>query len=149
VVVSMGSLAASGGYEISTYANKIFASPTTITGSIGVFGLLPNIQELANNNGITWDVVKTGRLADGDTITRPKTSEELAIIQRVVDQVYDRFLATVAESRSLPQERVAEIAQGRVWSGLEAQRIGLVDGRARGCHPGSRRPSKTGRPMAN
>jgi protease-4 len=127
VVVSMGSLAASGGYEISTYANKIFASPTTITGSIGVFGLLPNIQELGNNNGITWDVVKTGRLADGDTITRPKTAEELALIQRVVDQVYDRFLAIVAESRSLPQGRVAEIAQGRVWSGIEAQRIGLVD----------------------
>lgn len=127
VVVSMGSYAASGGYQISAYADRIFASPTTITGSIGVFGLLPNVQEIANRNGITWDVVKTGRLADGDTIARPKTPEELAIIQRVVDRIYQQFVAMVAESRSLPPARVAEIAQGRVWSGVEAERLGLVD----------------------
>lgn len=127
VIVSMGSLAASGGYEISTYARTIYASPTTITGSIGVFGLLPNIQQLANNNGITWDVVKTGPFADSSTIARPRTPEELAIAQRIVDQIYDRFLTMVSESRSIPKEKVNEIAQGRVWSGLEAKQIGLVD----------------------
>ncbi|HEY9646429.1 MAG TPA: S49 family peptidase, partial [Chroococcidiopsis sp.] len=127
VIVSMGSLAASGGYQISTYATKIFASPTTITGSIGVFGLLPNVQQLANNNGITWDVVKTGRLADGETISRPKTPEELAIAQKIVDQIYDDFISSVATSRSLPKAKVNEIAQGRVWSGLEAKKLGLVD----------------------
>jgi protease-4 len=127
VIVSMGSYAASGGYEIATHADTIFALPTTITGSIGVFGLLPNFQTIANNNGITWDVVKTGQFADADTITRPKTPQELAIIQRVVDRLYDQFISSVAESRSLSKERVNEIAQGRVWSGAEAQRLGLVD----------------------
>lgn len=127
VIVSMGNYAASGGYQIAAYANRIFASPNTVTGSIGVFGLLPNFQDIANNNGITWDNVKTGRYADIETLSRPKTPEELAIVQRVVDQVYDRFLTIVSESRDLPKEKVNEIAQGRVWSGLEAQKIGLVD----------------------
>ncbi|MDX2212206.1 MAG: signal peptide peptidase SppA [Oculatellaceae cyanobacterium bins.114] len=127
VIVSMGNLAASGGYQISTYATKIFALPSTITGSIGVFGLLPNVQAIANNNGITWDVVKTGQYADIQSITRPRTPAEMAIVQRITDQFYTHFLDTVAESRSLPRQRVAEIAQGRVWSGIEAKRIGLVD----------------------
>lgn len=128
VIVSMGSYAASGGYQISTYASKIFASPNTVTGSIGVFGLLPNVKELANRNGITWDVVKTGRLADGNSIARPKTPEELAIAQRVVDRLYDQFLAIVAESRPISDQKVAEIAQGRAWSGTAAKTLGLVDG---------------------
>ncbi|MBD1849880.1 signal peptide peptidase SppA [Leptolyngbya sp. ST-U4] len=127
VVVSMGSYAASGGYQIATNANRIFASPTTVTGSIGVFGVLPNFQKIANANGITWDTVKTGRLADLDTIARPKTPEELRILQGVVNRLYDRFITLVSTSRSLPKQRVAEIAQGRVWSGAEAKRIGLVD----------------------
>lgn len=127
VIVSMGSYAASGGYQISAYANQIFAAPNTITGSIGVFGLLPNVKTLANQHGITWDVVKTARLADSSTIARPRTPEELAISQRVVDRLYDQFVALVAESRSLPPQRVAEIAQGRVWSGTSAKTIGLVD----------------------
>jgi protease IV len=127
VIVSMGNLAASGGYMIAAQGDQIFASPNTITGSIGVFGLLPNVQGLANNNGITWDVAKTGRYADSQTITRPKTPEELAIGQSVVDQIYDRFVGSVAESRGLDRARVDEIAQGRVWSGIEAQKIGLVD----------------------
>ncbi|WAL61871.1 signal peptide peptidase SppA [Thermocoleostomius sinensis] len=127
VIVSMGNYAASGGYQIATHANRIFASPNTITGSIGVFGLLPNFQDIANRNGITWDNVKTGQFADIETVSRPKTPEELAIVQRVVDQVYDKFLTIVAESRNLPREKVNEIAQGRVWSGAEAQKIGLVD----------------------
>lgn len=127
VIVSMGSYAASGGYQISTYANRIFASPTTITGSIGVFGLLPNFKKIANDNGITWDGVKTGRYADFETVSRPKTPEELAIAQRLVDRIYDNFLTIVSQSRDLPKDKVATIAQGRVWSGVEAQKLGLVD----------------------
>lgn len=127
IIVSMGSYAASGGYQIATYASQIFAAPNTITGSIGVYGLLPNVKSLANKNGITWDVVKTGRLADSTSIARPKTAEELAISQRIVDRLYSQFLAIVAESRAMPSQKVAEIAQGRVWSGTSAKTIGLVD----------------------
>jgi protease IV len=127
VVVSMGGVAASGGYWISTYANQIFAEPNTITGSIGVYGLQPNFQKLANQNGITWDVVKTGKFADSMTVSRPKNKEEIAVIQRMVGQIYDQFLTKVAESRKLDRTKVAEIAQGRVWSGTEAKKIGLVD----------------------
>jgi protease-4 len=127
VIVSMGSVAASGGYWISTYSDRIFAEPNTITGSIGVFGLRPNIQKLANNNGITWDVVKTGRFADMLTLSRPRTPEELALMQKSVDRIYNEFLGKVADSRKLPKDKVAEIAQGRVWSGKEAKAIGLVD----------------------
>jgi protease-4 len=127
VIVSMGSFAASGGYMIATYGGQIFASPNTITGSIGVFGVLPNVQEIANENGITWDVVKTGQYADYDTIARPKTEAELAIGQQIVDRLYDRFLDKIEESRPIPRQQLAEIAQGRVWSGVEAERLGLVD----------------------
>ncbi len=127
IVVSMGNYAASGGYWISTYGNRIFAEPTTITGSIGVFGLLLNVQQLANNNGITWDVVKTGRYADAQTVSRPKTEQELAIYRQFVEKIYDQFLNRVVESRKLSKQNVAAIAQGRVWSGMEAKKIGLVD----------------------
>jgi protease-4 len=127
VVVSMGDYAASGGYWIATDVNRIFAEPNTITGSIGVFGLLLNVQELANNNGITWDVVKTGRYADTQTISRPKSPQELALYQRSVDRIYNLFLSKVASGRKLPQQKVAQIAQGRVWSGMAAKEIGLVD----------------------
>jgi protease IV len=127
VIVSMGDVAASGGYWISTYANRIFAEPNTITGSIGVFGLLLDVQKLANNNGITWDVVKTGRYADSQTISRPKTPQELAIYQQSVNRIYYQFLGKVANSRKLSPSKVQEIAQGRVWSGLAAKQIGLVD----------------------
>lgn len=127
VVISMGSVAASGGYWIATYGDRIFAEPNTITGSIGVFGILPNVQTLANNNGITWDVVKTGRFADTQTLSRPKNPQELALIQKSVDQIYDQFLTKVSESRKLDRSKVAEIAQGRVWSGQKAKELGLVD----------------------
>ena len=127
VVISMGDVAASGGYWISTYSNKIFAQSNTITGSIGVIGINFNYQKLANSNGITWDVVKTSKLADSNTIARPRTPQELAISQQMVDLIYDDFLNKVSESRKLPKPKVAQIAQGRVWSGLDAQRIGLVD----------------------
>jgi protease-4 len=127
VVISMGGVAASGGYWISTFSDRIFAQPNTITGSIGVFGLRPNVQKLANDNGVTWDVVKTGRYADISSITRPRTPPELAIFQKSVDRIYDRFVSKVAESRQLPKAKVAEVAQGRVWSGKQALAIGLVD----------------------
>lgn len=127
VVISMGDVAASGGYWISTYSNKIFAQPNTITGSIGVIGINFNYQKLANNNGINWDVVKTSKLADSATVARPRTPQELAISQQIVDDIYDNFLNKVSESRKLPKQKVAEIAQGRVWSGVDARKIGLVD----------------------
>ncbi|MEA5509526.1 signal peptide peptidase SppA [Crocosphaera sp. UHCC 0190] len=127
VIISMGNVAASGGYWIATGGQHIFAQPTTITGSIGVFGVLFNLQKIANNNGITWDSVKTAKLADLDTATRPKTEQELAIYQKSVNQIYDLFLDKVAKSRNLSKEKVAKIAQGRVWSGEEAKKLGLVD----------------------
>jgi protease-4 len=127
VIVSMGNYAASGGYWIATAANYIFAEPTTITGSIGVFGLQFNVQKLANNNGITWDVVKTARYADSTTVSRPKTPQELAIAQKSVNQIYNQFLDKVAEARKIPKPKVAQIAQGRVWSGQDAKKLGLVD----------------------
>lgn len=128
VVVSMGSLAASGGYWISTNTERVFAEPTTITGSIGVFGLFMNFQGLANDKlGLTFDTVKTGKFADALTITRPKTEAELALFQGSVDWVYDQFLDKVAGSRKLDRSVVQEIAQGRVWSGREALKLGLVD----------------------
>lgn len=127
VVVSMGNMAASGGYWIAAGGSQIFAAENTITGSIGVFGLLSNIQEIANNNGVTWDVVKTGRFADINSNVRPKTEEELALYQKSVAKTYSIFLKKVAKYRNLPENQVEEIAQGRIWSGKEAVKIGLVD----------------------
>ena len=127
VIVSMGDYAASGGYWIATGANHIFAEPNTITGSIGVFGLQFNVQKLGNVNGLTWDVVKTSRYADRTTVSRPKTPQELAIAQKSVNQIYNQFLDKVAQARKLPKPKVAQIAQGRVWSGQDAKQLGLVD----------------------
>ncbi len=127
VIVSMGDVAASGGYWIASDSNRIFAQPNTITGSIGVFGVLFNGQKLGNNNGITWDTVKTAQYADQQTIARPKSPQELALYQRSVDHIYNLFLQKVSQGRKLPTGKVAEIAQGRVWSGTAAKQIGLVD----------------------
>lgn len=127
VIISMGTYAASGGYWIAADGDRIFAEPTTITGSIGVFGLQFNVQKLANNVGLTFDVVKTGKYADVITITRPKTDDELAIFQNMVDWIYGEFIGKVAEARKLKKEEVQDIAQGRVWSGSEAKKLGLVD----------------------
>jgi protease-4 len=128
VIISMGTLAASGGYWIATPGERIFAEPTTITGSIGVFGMFLNFQGLLNDKiGLTFDMVKTGKFADAATVTRPKTAEELALFQESVDWVYDQFLTKVVKSRKLDRAVVEEIAQGRVWSGREAQKLGLVD----------------------
>jgi protease-4 len=127
VVVSMGTLAASGGYWISTAARRVFAQPTTLTGSIGVFAVFPNLKGIAEKNGITTDTVSTARYADIYSIARPRTNAELALVQRSIDAVYDAFLQRVANARSLPLDSVAAIAEGRVWSGADALALGLVD----------------------
>ena len=127
IVVSMGDYAASGGYWIAAPASEIVAEPTTITGSIGVFGLLPNVQKLGENNGVTWDAVQTGPLANLQTITRPKSTAELALLQSSVDWVYGQFISKVAEGRDLEPGAVDTLAQGRVWSGRAAEKLGLVD----------------------
>lgn len=127
IVVSMGDYAASGGYWISAPASEIIAEPTTITGSIGVFGVLPNVQQLGANNGVNWDAVQTGPLADLRSVTRPKSAAEMAILQSSVDWIYGEFINKVAEGRNLEAAAVNEIAQGRVWSGRAAKKLGLVD----------------------
>jgi protease-4 len=127
VIVSMGSYAASGGYWIAAYSDHIFAEPTTITGSIGVFGVLFDVKKLANDFGVTFDGVKTGRFADTMTLSRPKTDAEMAMFQRSVDWIYDEFVGKVADARKLDRGLVEEIGQGRVWSGAEALELGLVD----------------------
>ena len=127
VIVSMGDVAASGGYWIAAPATEIWAEPTTIAGSIGVFGLLPNIQKLGENNGVNWDAVTTAPFANIGSVTRSKTPAELALLQSSVDWTYDRFLDHVAQSRSIGRAKVEELAQGRIWSGKAAADLGLVD----------------------
>ena len=128
VIVSMGSVAASGGYYIAAPADVIVAEPNTITGSIGVFGLMINAKELLNNKlGINVETVKFGQYADLGSVDRPLTTAERAIIQRGVDRIYDDFITKVAEGRKLKKEQVDSIAQGRVWAAIDAKKIGLVD----------------------
>jgi protease IV len=127
-IVSMGDYAASGGYYISCAADTIVAEPTTITGSIGVFGLLFNTQKLMNNKlGITFDTVRTARMADIGSPTRKMTEQERAVIQSEVERIYDTFLGHVANGRGMTKAEVDSIGQGRVWSGTDALRLGLVD----------------------
>ena len=125
--VSFGDVAASGGYWISTPAQKIYASPHTLTGSIGVFGILPNFQTLTQKIGVNTLTLKTAPYADINSALRPKTDAELAIIQKSVDEIYEQFITLVANGRKLPRERVLEIAQGRVWTGADALKNGLID----------------------
>ncbi|MEM9264379.1 MAG: signal peptide peptidase SppA [Cyanobacteria bacterium P01_F01_bin.13] len=127
VIVSMGNYAASGGYMIAAPGDQIFATPVTVTGSIGVFGLLLNFKEIANRNGVTWDVVKTAKLADIGTVSRPQSEDELKLQQGFVNTLYDRFLTLVAAGRELPKEKINQVAQGRVWSGTDAETANLVD----------------------
>jgi protease-4 len=128
LVVSMGDLAASGGYYIACNANYIYAQPATITGSIGVFGLFFNVNNLLNTKlGITTDVVKTNTHADALTITRPLDETELAVAHRSVEKVYNTFTTHVAAGRKMPIEKVLQIAEGRVWAGKDALQLGLVD----------------------
>ena len=127
VVVSMGSYAASGGYWISSYGERIFTEASTVTGSIGVFGVQFDVEKLAASVGVTWDRVQTGEKAGMLTSARPKTVAELAVFQRLVDRTYDGFLDRVAEGREMEKAAVHAIAQGRVWSGAEAVGLGLAD----------------------
>ncbi|CAA6691790.1 Unannotated [Lentimonas sp. CC19] len=127
LIVSMGSYAASGGYWISAYADSIYAQPYTITGSIGVFGMVFNIEEAAANFAVSFDGVKTSPFADIYTASRPRTEDEMALIQQFTDEIYDAFIDKVAEGRELEIAKVRELAQGRVWSGVSAQNLALVD----------------------
>src|SRR3984957_10263572 len=128
VIVSMGGYAASGGYYISAAAKHIFAEPTTVTGSIGVFGLEVNFEKIAADNGITTDsVTTTNPLATLFNPIRQKSDADLSILQKAVDKFYAQFLDRVSQGRHIAVEQVNEIAQGRVWSGSEAARIKLVD----------------------
>jgi protease-4 len=127
VIVSMGNYAASGGYWVSTFGDRIFAETNTITGSIGVFGIFFDVQKLANSYGVTFDVAKTGNYADFDTIARPKTPQEINLAQARVDDLYGKFLDKVSRSRNIPIDQLQLIAQGRVWSGSEALNLHLVD----------------------
>lgn len=128
MIVSMGDLAASGGYYISCAADSIIAEPNTITGSIGIFAILPNMQKLFNDKlGITFDGVKTGKYADLGDISRPLSPEERAILQNQVNRGYDEFTKAVADGRHKTQAYINSIGQGRVWTGTQAIKLGLVD----------------------
>lgn len=128
VVVSMGDYAASGGYYISAYATKIVAQPNTLTGSIGVFGIYPNMQKLFEDKlGIHFDGVETGRYSDFGDISRPMREDEKLIVQRGVDSIYSDFKTTVVKGRNINATLVDTIAQGRVWTGSQALAFGLVD----------------------
>lgn len=130
VIVSMGDVAASGGYYIAAAADSIFAQPNTITGSIGVFGTIPNMKKLWNNHlGITFDGVKTGKYADflSGSFDRPLSADEQRILQSEVNRIYQTFLKRVADGRNMTTEQVDSIGQGRVWSGEQALANGLVD----------------------
>ncbi|UYW00692.1 signal peptide peptidase SppA [Flavobacterium agricola] len=127
VIVSMGNLAASGGYYISCNADKIYADPATITGSIGVFGVVPNIATLSNNIGIHASQVQTHKQAIGYSVFEPMTTDFRADVTKSIEKVYDTFIGRVAKGRNMTKEQVNEIAQGRVWTGAEAVKIGLVD----------------------
>jgi protease-4 len=128
LVVSMGNVAASGGYYIACAADRIFAQKNTITGSIGVFGMLPNAKKLFNNKlGIQFDGITTNTHSDLGSMARPLDNYEFSIIQKGVDNIYDDFISKVAEGRAMTKEEVDAIGQGRVWSGVDAMEIGLID----------------------
>jgi len=128
LVVSMGDVAASAGYYISAPADKIFAMPTTITGSIGVFGIIPNMKGFFNDKiGLTFDNVETNEFADFGGVSRPLNDAEMAILQTSVDRTYGNFVDIVAEGRDLRPEFIDSIGQGRVWTGVDALELGLVD----------------------
>jgi len=127
VVVSMGGMAASGGYWMATPADQIWALPTTITGSIGAFGVLPNVQHGLDQLGIHSDGLGTTAIASGIRVDRALPAELKQVMALSMQHIYRSFLQVVAKGRAMPLETVAGIAQGRVWSGLDAQHLGLVD----------------------
>jgi len=127
LIVSMGDYAASGGYYIACGADKIVAQPTTITGSIGIFGVIPNIKGLDDKIGITYDGVKTNKMSDAISINRPFTPEERDLMQSYVNRGYELFVKRCADGRKMKTEQIKAIAEGRVWTGEDALKIGLVD----------------------
>ena len=128
VIISMGDAAASGGYYISCASDRIFADPTTITGSIGIFGMVPNVSNLLTKKiGLKFDIVKTNEMADMGTMSRPFNAAERAQLQKMIEQGYDTFTKRVADGRGMSQDSVKLIAEGRVWTGEQGLKIGLVD----------------------
>lgn len=127
IVVSMGDVAASGGYYISCAASKIIAEPNTLTGSIGIFGIFPNVTGLFNKLSLTTDIVKTNTYADLGDMSRPMREDEKVLIQSFVERGYETFLARCADGRGMSKEAINEIGQGRVWTGEQAKERGLVD----------------------
>ena len=128
VVISMGALAASGGYYISCGANKIFADPMTLTGSIGIFGMIPDASELLTEKlGLSFDVVKTNAMSDFGATGRPFNAGECAKLQNYINNGYELFTGRVAGGRGMAQDSIKAIAEGRVWTGEQAVKIGLVD----------------------
>ena len=127
VVVSMGDVAASGGYYIACNADKIVAQPTTITGSIGIFGMFPNLKKTADKVGLSVDVVKTHEFADFGNFARPMRDNEKELLQSHVERGYELFLTRCSDGRNIPKETLALYAEGRVWTGNQAKEIGLVD----------------------
>ena len=127
VIVSMGDFAASGGYYISCNADTIVAEPTTLTGSIGIFGMVPNFQAVTKKIGVNIDIEKTNSLADMGSGFRPMTETEKALMQKTVERGYDLFTTHCAEGRGMTQEQIDAIGQGRVWTGTMALERGLVD----------------------
>jgi len=127
LIVSMGDYAASGGYYISCMANTIVAQPNTITGSIGIFGVIPNIKGLTDKLGITFDGVKTNKMSDAISVNRQFTTEERDLMQNYVNRGYELFVKRCAEGRKMTTDQIKAIAEGRVWTGEDAIKIGLVD----------------------
>ncbi|HVC37950.1 MAG TPA: S49 family peptidase, partial [Gammaproteobacteria bacterium] len=127
VIVSMGSLAASGGYWISMAGDEIFANPTTLTGSIGIFGLFPTFQKTLAKIGVHSDGIGTTPLSDAFDVTRPMSALMRKVFQLSIDSGYQEFITKVAHNRHMSVAEVNSIGQGRVWSGKEAKRLGLVD----------------------
>ncbi|MDD4632476.1 MAG: signal peptide peptidase SppA, partial [Proteiniphilum sp.] len=127
VVVSMGDMAASGGYYIACNADRIVAQPTTLTGSIGIFGIFPNMEGTSKKIGVYTDEVKTHEFADFGNITRPVSAREREMLQAYIEKGYDLFLTRCAEGRNMPKDSMALYAEGRVWTGNQAKEIGLVD----------------------
>lgn len=127
VVVSMGNVAASGGYYLSAPATKIVANPGTVTGSIGVITQLPNVSQITDKIGFEMNVVKSGPAKDVGNPFRPFTEDDRQVFQRLIDDVYGQFVRAVAEGRNLPEEKVRSIADGRILTGAEAKEAGLVD----------------------
>lgn len=127
VIVSMGDYAASGGYYISCAADTIVAEPTTLTGSIGIFGLIPNAKGLTDKLGLSFDVVKTHKFADFGNIMRGMNTDEQTLLQMYINQGYDLFVSRCAEGRKMSKKEIEKIAEGRVWTGEAAKKIGLVD----------------------